>query len=169
METNIFITGDRKIGKTMLVLNILNQINVLYDGFITKPDMEYEIGSTYIMEDIFTKKSAPISRYVNGMIQGVPETFSNLGVHCLNRCLKSSSEIVVMDELGRFERECQDFINSVLTLLDSNKVIIAVLKAEPIAYLDQIKKRNDCDIYDLNQISYLEAYEGIISKLKILL
>lgn len=168
MKTNIFITGDRQHGKSTLVLDILAGICVDYDGFMTKPDKKYKIGTTYIMEDIITKETTPISKYDNGLIKGIPAAFSNLGIRCLDMCIHSSSKLVIMDELGRFEKNNWDFIERVITLLESNKIVIAVLKAEPIEYLDKIKARKDCIIYDLNQISYQKAYEDIISKLKIL-
>lgn len=169
MNFNLLITGDRNQGKTTLVSKIIKNIKIPYDGFITKPDKHYPNGTTYIMEDLITKETAAISRYIDNRIIGYSATFSDLGVRCLNRCLYSSVNLIVMDELGRFEKNNLDFIEKITDLLDSKKTVIAVLKAEPIEYLDKIKARKDCIIYDLNQIDTKDVYDDIISKLSILI
>lgn len=169
MNFNLLITGDRNRGKTTLVTKILNNIKIPYDGFITKPDKYYPNGTTYVMEDLMTKETAAISRYIDNRIIGYQETFSNLGVRCLNRCLDNSIKLIIMDELGRFEKNNLDFIEKINALLDSQKTVIAVLKAEPIEYLDKIKVRKDCIIYDLNQVDTNDVYDDIISKLSILI
>ena len=72
-----------------------------------------------------------------------------------------------MDELGRFERTSYDFLYYVDKVLNSDKVVIAVIKAEKIDYLEKIKSRKDCYLYDLDTISFEKAYQEIISRLNI--
>ena len=71
-----------------------------------------------------------------------------------------------MDALGRFERHNQDFIACVHDLLSSSKTVLAVIKDEPIPYLNEIKQRTDCCLYDLNTISFEEAFQAIIFQLQ---
>ena len=61
----------------------------------------------------------------------------------------------------------KEFINVVNQLLDSQKIILAVLKKEPIAYLDQMKKRNDVILFDLDKQNFAEVKNVIGSMLTI--
>ena len=57
-------------------------------------------------------------------------------------------------------------LKHVYDLLDSEKWVIAVLKNEPISYLLQMKQREDCQLYDLNTLSFEQAEQMIISEIK---
>ena len=53
-------------------------------------------------------------------------------------------------------------------VLSSEKIVIAVLKAESIDYLSLIKDRPDCYLYNLDDSLFDEVYQDIISKLNII-
>ncbi len=57
----------------------------------------------------------------------------------------------------------------VIKVLSSEKIVIAVLKAESIDYLSLIKDRPDCYLYNLDDSLFDEVYQDIISKLNIIL
>ncbi|WP_154889951.1 nucleoside-triphosphatase [Longibaculum muris] len=163
---NILITGKRHIGKSTLRQHIIETLQLDCVGFQTIQNENVGIGWTYQFVDIKTKERQPISFYDGLKIQGIPETFSTLGVQCLKNALYASEDYVLMDELGRFERHNQDFIACVHDLLSSSKTVLAVIKDEPIPYLNEIKKRTDCCLYDLNTISFEEAFQAIIFQLQ---
>lgn len=73
------------------------------------------------------------------------EVFNNLGVELL----KQPAELIIMDELGRFELEAEKFQKEVFSLLDSEKIVIGVIKAEANPFLDKIRQRDDLKIYKL--------------------
>jgi nucleoside-triphosphatase len=75
------------------------------------------------------------------------EVFDNLGVELL----RQPGEIVVLDELGRFELESQKFQKEVFSLLASEKIVIGVIKAESNLFLDKICERDDLNIYELKK------------------
>lgn len=166
---NILITGNRNSCKTTLVNKLLEQIDVVYGGFKTVPLKEYPGATTYQMVDICTNKSEPISSWSDNKIIGIETTFNTFANNCLKQALMDKYPLIIMDELGRFERNCNLFLKTVDDVLNSEKIVIAVLKKEPIAYLQTIKERNDVCIFDLDDIYFEEAYQSIYSKLKILL
>lgn len=166
MSCHILITGKRGSGKSTLLNQIIETLHFDYVGYRTEVYQNVKIGSTYQLVDVKTKESLPISYYDGLCIQGIPQTFSTLGVKCLTNALKAPEDYVILDELGRFERHNQDFIDCVNALLSSQKTVLAILKDEPIAYLEDIKKRKDCLLYDLNKQSYEDVFQAIILELK---
>lgn len=169
IKKNILITGSKNTGKSTLVQKILKQFSSSYAGFQTIPFERFEAGPTYLMVDLITKKQIPISKYDGKQVVGIPVAFSTFGKKCLQNSIASEHLFVVMDELGRFERTSYDFINMVNKVLSSKKIVIAVLKAESIDYLNLIKNRPDCYLYNLDCSLFDEVYQDIISKLDIIL
>lgn len=85
------------------------------------------------------------------------------------KCLKQSfqgDDIIVLDEIGRFERHSYTFLSMIDEILRSSKFVLVVVKAEPIDYLEDIKSKQADLLIDLDQISYDYAKELILSKLK---
>lgn len=161
---NILITGEKQIGKSTLVHEIIDAFHFDYAGYKTYPYEDVGIGHTYFLEDMLSHEKAMISYFDGQGIKGIPETFSDLGVRCLKNALICPYHVVVLDELGRFEKNNLDFIQCVENLLESHHFILAVLKDEPIPYIDKIKQRQDCLLLDLNQMSYEQAKQRIISE-----
>lgn len=89
-----------------------------------------------------------------------PEVFDNLGVELLNQ----NGDLIVMDELGRFELEAKKFQKEVFSLLASEKVVIGVIKAESNPFLDKLREREDLTIYKLEEPSKLQRAE-ILNKI----
>jgi len=93
------------------------------------------------------------------------EVFDDLGVELL----RQKAEIVVLDELGRFELEAKKFQKEVFSLLDSEKIVIGVIKAESNPFLDKIRQRDDLIIHELeesNQAQRSEISNNLLENLK---
>lgn len=164
--TNILITGQKKIGKTTLVNHLLKEVDCQVVGFVTEPDKHFDIGNTYAMKDLLSRKKKAISYYDGERMRGIPDTFLGFGVNCLENALNHHQGLIIMDELGRFEKECQSFIQMVDKVLDADVFVLAVLKKEPIDYLEKIKHREDCILLDLDVISFEEAKRQSLKILK---
>ena len=162
---NILITGKRQIGKTTLIQNVLNMLNSSVAGYHTIP---YEIEGVfqgYEIRNIETNDKRPISKkQEDGTFQAIGDTFENFGVDCLHSAMNSFADIIVMDEIGRFERHSKNFITYIHNVFDSHKFVLAVLKKEPIEFIEEIKKRNDIFLIELDEVNAKEANEDIIRK-----
>lgn len=91
-----------------------------------------------------------------------PKVFDSLGVELL----KAAGEVVVLDELGRFELEAEKFKRQVFSLLSSEKIVIGVIKAESNPFLDKIRQRADLKIYHLKEENSEEIYDQLLANLK---
>ncbi len=161
METwkNIAITGARQAGKSTLAHRLLEQLELPCDGFHTTVYDRTEMGPLYQLTDIRTGRSAPISRLAQGRICGIPETFETVGVRCLERALLGERAVLLLDEIGRFERNSPLFLRAVTRVLDSPKRVIAVLKKEDLPHIAAIRARKDTLVVDLDVCGRAAAWE----------
>lgn len=164
--TNIFITGIRKIGKTTLVRNVMEKLEMSYNGYLTLPDTTYVEGNTYVMQDMRTGEREPISEYDNGVFQVVQSTFDNLGVRCIHDSMQAEEPWIILDEIGRFESRSMGFLQMLERAFDSPKIVVGVLKKEEIPYIQEYKKRSDSVVLDLDEMDMSEAEMQLTFHLK---
>ncbi len=142
---NILITGSKGSGKSYLISKILEITQFTSTGFITVACTD---GFKMVnLESTYSKRISLCKNHVN---VGIESSFETFGVSCLKATLLSNSDIIIMDELGRFERHCHLFIEMVNKILDSKRWTLIVIKKEDIEYLEKIKQRNDVILFDLD-------------------
>lgn len=87
-----------------------------------------------------------------------PEVFDNYGVELLN----SSKDIILIDELGRFELDADKFKEKIFALLESDKLLIGVIKAESNTFLDKIRAREDIKILKITTVNRNKVYNNLL-------
>ncbi len=154
---NIAITGAKDAGKSTLARWLLEQISRTYAGFRTVPYALTPAGPLYALEDLATGEQTPISRLTAEGIRGIPESFDGFGKNVVARSLAAPAEVILLDEIGRFERYSVGFLAAVELALNSEKPVIAVLKKESLPHIDAIKSRRDTLVIDLDDVSRAQA------------
>lgn len=191
---NYFITGEMGVGKSTLLARILSTLKVEIAGFTvsrlnaqnkkplifrlkkaaelrkkggerlkkvkTKNISLAKIISEDLNNEIFAYRKDPESKF-----NLRTEIFDKLGVELLSE----KGEIYLMDELGRFELAAAKFQKKVFSLLNSKKIVLAVIKAEENKFLNKIRQRNDIQIYNLKAENQNEIYIQLINNLRNLL
>lgn len=175
MVKNIFITGEKGVGKSTLINRLIKEINLEVSGFKTLPyEIENQRMGFYLKGLVETSdfiNNRPISIQDNKTsCTPITETFETLGVEVLRKSLKSSHSIIVMDELGRLERMAENFNHEVCKVLDSHKMVIGVLQQVYVPLLEVIKQREDTLILTLTRhnthyvhMKIKEELEGILN------
>lgn len=159
---NILITGQRQIGKTTLIRKVVESHDLNIAGYQTLPYYVQDTFYGYEMMDLITKEKRIISKkQIDGKFQPLEKTFRDFGVLCLQRAMETPCDAIILDEIGRFERNVDVFIQSIHKVLDSNHFVIGVLKKEPIDFIEKIKLREDILLLDLDVKSPLESYDII--------
>ncbi|HPZ90992.1 MAG TPA: nucleoside-triphosphatase [Bacillota bacterium] len=74
-----------------------------------------------------------------GKWQGIPAVFDDKGSRALARCLEGNS-LVIMDELGIYERDALEFQAHVFRVLDSPLPVLGVLKDKSSPFLDKVRR-----------------------------
>lgn len=152
--TNLFLTGERQIGKSTIINRIIKDYPGKIVGFKTMVDettnRKFFICS--IHDKNIDYRNAYIGEWIdNEKLVSYPETFEQVGMSILTRCLKDSPDLIVMDELGVMENNATNFQQAVFQCLDSPVPVIGVLKNKSSAFLDAIRNRNDVEIYTVSK------------------
>lgn len=166
--TNYFLTGQKGVGKSWLLKRLLRESGMEFCGFCTLP---YEIGGN--RKGFYFHSLAPVKGYENDAPVSVqqelnacipvPEVFEGLGCACLRQL---PGPLVLMDELGRLEQRAAGFQEAVKEVLDSGRLVLGVLKKEPVPWLETVRNREDIEIFDLDSQSREETFQKLSAVLK---
>ena len=95
----------------------------------------------------------------------IRETFDILGIPCLKESLYDNSKIVVLDEIGTCETNNIEYLQQIVNIFDSNKVVLIALKKVDAKHILKLKARSDSFILDLDIVPIKIAIEIIKPKL----
>jgi len=181
MPNNILITGDKYVGKSTIVKRILDKLNLKPGGFVVGRTGNINQWLSFYLTDpldyyyhwqgkdsavfkkkcqIFAKRDHPSQDW-----QVNPEVFDDKGVQFLEIGSKFR-DILVMDELGRFELKALKFQEKVFEIMDSKKPVLAVIKDEHNKFLDKIRSRNDISMYRVKEKNHESVFEDIYQELR---
>ncbi len=163
--SNLFLTGRPGSGKTTLLFRALRESGRNLGGFCVK--RVYRRASLVGMDivDLATRARARMVTFHGDFREGsdgwlrtpgrggptriVDRTvFLDIGVPAVRDAIESC-DVIVMDELGRFEWDVPEFMRCVFAALDSPKPVVGVLKDESNPFLDEVRARQDVRVVRL--------------------
>jgi nucleoside-triphosphatase THEP1 len=155
---NIFLTGDIHVGKSTAILKFLEKYiskSNSIAGFKTKPFYENGYLKGYYIESQVDPIISNISENMVGInadfgkgksCYGIQEVFEKKGVEILCESLKIHNSIILMDELGFFEKDALKFKNKVHKTLDSPHKVLGVIKEKTNDFLSSVAAREDVKV-----------------------
>lgn len=155
---NIFLTGEIHVGKSTIIVNFLkNYITEPSEiaGFKTKAFYEEGYLKGYYIESQISPMIYNISENIVGInsdfrsgksCYGITEVFEKKGVEILQESMRILNSIILMDELGFFEKDALQFIKQVHRTLDSPHRVLGVLKDKKNDFLNSIAAREDVKV-----------------------
>ena len=156
MNNNFFITGNLHVGKSTLINWILDNCSFSdIAGFRTSRYYNNKKLEGFYIEDIRNKSENPKDKFIGRCINkdnwvSIPSTFDDYGVEILKGALEINPRLIVMDELGFFENEADEFQEMVLRVLDSEIPVLGVLKQKQTPFLDKIRNRDDVNLITIS-------------------
>lgn len=148
---HLFLTGDKQVGKSTLLRRLIDAKNLDCAGFETRMLCVDGRKLSYILHarvDMPPYENDCLCCVRTGEKTIVPvlPVFEENGVSILQRSLSSPAPIILMDELGRLERDASGFLSQVFACLDSGKRCIGVLQRCSAPHIDQIAAREDVQV-----------------------
>lgn len=181
MPNNIIITGAKYVGKSTIVKRTLDKLNLKPGGFVVGRTGNLDQWLSFYLTDpldyyyhwqgkssskykkkcqIFAKREHPSQNW-----EVHPEVFDKKGVEFLETG-RDFRDVVVMDELGRFELKADKFQTKVIEIMGSNKPVLAVIKDENNKFLDKIRGRKDISLYRVESKNHETVFENVYKELR---
>ena len=150
---NILLTGKPGIGKTTLIIRMLGIIKHLRAaGFYTREIRQggirrgFELidlsGRKRLLSHVNIKSSYRVGKY--GVdIQGFDKFLEII------EFFDPSTDIVVIDEIGKMESFSAKFNTILIRMLDSETPVIATIALKGAGIIGQIKRRSDIKLFEM--------------------
>ena len=170
LRRHLFLTGDKQVGKSTLLRRLIEARHLDCSGFETQAfflngerrgftlhgrvEMPPYRNDCICCARIEEKRAVPV----------LP-VFEENGVLILKRSLASPAPFLLMDELGRLEREASGFIAQVEACLDADKRVLGVLQKCNSAHVARIAQRADVTVLTVTPENRDELLEWLCREL----
>ena len=168
---NIFLTGQRHIGKSTIIKNILTSLNTNVDGFVTffGPDRTVKDWSLY-MAPAGSPPSCDAGRLLATLAGGInldvhTDVFDGWGAKLLSLSGRPGA-VTVMDELGFLERDASLFAEAVSRRLSLPYPVLGVFRAGLSHWAEILSQQPDTSIITVTMDNRDVLTELILQKLR---
>jgi len=152
---HIFLTGEKQIGKSTILSSIIEMYRDEIVGFQTMPFLIGRVKKGYYMHNFKKMENVPNDMPISiriGEKNTVPvtESFDKVGTLIL-KTARGQNGIMIMDELGKMEREAYTFQREVFQCLDTEQIVVGVLQKTSQKFIQSIKNRTDVIVYEVTK------------------
>lgn len=165
-SNNILLQGDRYTGKTYFIRRIIERFgnSMRLAGFFTWKSADHTVrfrawDNFELMEhgptEILYREDDQIIRQ---------QVFEELGVRSIEHAMERS-ELMVFDELGRFEASCEGFKEAIRKALAHETPVFAALKSEINPFLDSLREREDVSLFTITLSTREEVFGKVADRL----
>ena len=170
LARHIFLTGEKQVGKSTLWQRLISRRQLRCAGFETRlltldgqrrgfllhgrVDMDPASNDCIVSVRTGPRKSVPVL-----------DVFNENGVEILRRSLDSDAPFLLMDELGKLERQAEAFCNQVRLCLGSEKRVLGVLQQCDSPLVREISQRSDVTLLHItpsNRNALLEELSEVL-------
>jgi nucleoside-triphosphatase len=170
MANVYLLTGSPGTGKTTVIRQAIAGSEAKAGGFYTE---EIRSGGTRqgfriitldghdaILAHIDNRSRYRVSKY------GVDvQNLDNVGVAAINQAIETS-DLVVIDEIGKMELFAPRFREAVLKAIDSGKKVLGTIMLSPNPFADSIKSHPGVKVIQLTRANHDEVLREILDWLK---
>jgi nucleoside-triphosphatase len=167
MKKNMLITGVPGIGKTTLIMKILNVVKFIDPvGFYTEEIREQGIrtgfslistrGNRSTLAHVNFKSRFKVGRYgvdvagFEAFIEKIP-------------LFDDNASMIVTDEIGKMECLSTKFTKLIRTILDSEKLFIATVALKGEGLIAEVKKRSDIELFEITRNNRNDLLQRILN------
>lgn len=171
IKKHLFLTGERGVGKSTLLHRLIEANGLVYSGFETQHIELDGMRRAHVLHgfvDLPPYENDCICCARIGEKKSVPvlPVFEENGVAILKKSLASPSAFILMDELGRLEKQAGAFIDQIYACLDSQKRVLGVLQKCSSEHVEAIARREDVTVLTVTQENRDELLSRLVSEFK---
>lgn len=167
-EKNIFFTGEKGVGKTTILNKIINELNLDVGGYFTSREFVND-GVKFYLNDFITKKTVLMADFSDRENPKVfKDSFEIFAVELIKKALQEKS-IIILDEIGNMEESFEDFKNAIFETLESDKIVIGVLKKCESNFVNSIKQKDNILLFCVDEDNRNDVLQKSINLVKNLL
>jgi len=165
MRENILIKGKPGIGKTTLIKRLVERLEVEKGGFYTEEMREHGFrvgfrivtldGRKGILAHVGIRSKFRVGKYFVNI-----SDIDNMAVDSIISSL--NKDVIIIDEIGRMELISEKFKDAVLKALNKGRVL-GTIKATSDKFTDEIMKRNDTKVIEINLRNRNNLIDKILS------
>lgn len=178
----IFITGEKRVGKSSLVKKQIEPYREVISGFFTQRIFgEFDNSCDFRMIDFSSEEAYCLE--IHGAAEGIirPDVFmkfddkskinkninvfNTTGYEILKASLLNKKAMIVIDEIGQLELEALEYMKVFYEVLNSDIPLIGVLKKENTRIMDFISNMKEAEIIELNSDNYSRVEERVFEYL----
>lgn len=148
MIRHLFLTGEKQVGKSTLLRRLLSGFSLLPAGYETRLWQMDGERRGYLFHSF-----SPIAPYQNdcpcslrlAQKRSIPvlPVFEEIGAASLHAAMRGEQPVILMDELGKLERDARRFEEAVLSCFDCGKPVLGVLQKGEYPLKQAILSRPD--------------------------
>ncbi len=172
-KKNLFITGTPGVGKTTLIKKISEEFkDIRLGGFYTSEIREHGIrkgfelislsGKKGLLSHINIKSPYSVGKYKVD-VKGFEVFLDSLALR------DDSTDLIIIDEIGKMECFSNKFRNLVREILDSTKLFIATISLKGSGLIAEIKTRDDIELFVLKEDNRNSLTFEVLEKIHTLL
>ena len=161
-QSNVLIQGYKGAGKTHIVKSVIKKFGGerRMAGFFTEKSDAVVWLRAWDNFELMDRGPSEILYDEKDRLVRV-SAFEKLGVWAVERSMRCA-ELMVFDELGRFEQSCSLFTAAVRGALAHPSAVIATLKMEHNPFLDSLRGRHDVKLHTLSPRTRERVYEEVV-------
>lgn len=156
MSDHIFLTGKKQVGKSTLLRRLIREKGLYCTGFETRPLIiggERKGFTLHALAQVPAWQQDVIISARVGERQSVPvtEAFELCGTAILKASRQDNAPVILMDELGKMEKNAAAFSSAVLETLDCGKPVLGVLQQCDSPLVQAVAARPDVHIFEVTE------------------
>lgn len=144
---NIIITGPKQCGKTTIISKILHSFSGSVSGFVTGFESRASVHRELFMRSIDSSQTRIAVKWINGKPEIYHEVFDSFAPSLIDE----SSDLIIIDELGKFEKDSVEMKTRIESALSSPTNLVAVIRLDAISWMQDIKFRDDIIMFTVDE------------------
>jgi nucleoside-triphosphatase len=170
-KKNLLITGLPGVGKTTLINKLSEALKSLHPvGFYTEEIREagerkgFELVSLEGKRGLLSHKGIRSPHRVGQYkvdVKGFEDFLDSISF------FSPLARLIIIDEIGKMECLCDQFIKVLEEILDSGKWVIATIALKGTGLIEKTKKRQDIRLFEITQKNRDVLFSEILKEVKV--